>query len=605
MILNSITLNNFRQYKGNQVVVFETNPDKNVTVILGNNTSGKTTLVQAFNWCLYEIHTFDEKLLLNMDIVREHLNSTGSYSVFVEIQLVHDQKSYTIKREEFYTIEFGKCKKQGKSVLNISYKEANGETQFIKQGGPLGFNQLKATIEKILPQELSSYFFFDGERINTIDKKSNVKQAVRNLMGIEVIANAADHLNPKSRDTVCGKLNQELDLQSDKDSEKLLKQRDNFLSKIEIPKAFIKAAEQEIEQLKVLIQKDQEYINQNKETQQIQKDKEKLEQELKLDNENLNTSYINLVKDFNTNLFKFFAKPLFKTATEVLHDTRVLTGIPDMSSHTIDYLIQRGTCVCGIELDEVCKSQLKAEQSKLPPKHAGTLVRVFKEHISQYDQDSASWTDSLYADYKRAKELNKIVEHKRKTIKDFSKKLKGNNDIGKIVQDQAEKIKIKDKHIREIDKYKEEIKDYESKIELLNEQISEMASKSSKNNLILKSIDYAKEIYSFFNSSLDDKIQETQKELNESINKIFQKMYHGKRIVEVDANYGVTLQIKDEYGEFVTDTSTGLEVVKNFAFITGLVDIARQKAISKLQSNTNMDASKPYPLVMDAAFSST
>ncbi|MCL1953649.1 MAG: hypothetical protein FWF58_02755, partial [Firmicutes bacterium] len=30
-----------------------------------------------------------------------------------------------------------------------------------------------------------------------------------------------------------------------------------------------------------------------------------------------------------------------------------------------------------------------------------------------------------------------------------------------------------------------------------------------------------------------------------------------------------------------------------------------QKAISKLQSNTNMDASKPYPLVMDAAFSST
>lgn len=53
MIIKSIALNNFRQYKGAQApILFSTDKEKNVTVILGVNTSGKTTLIQAFEWCL-------------------------------------------------------------------------------------------------------------------------------------------------------------------------------------------------------------------------------------------------------------------------------------------------------------------------------------------------------------------------------------------------------------------------------------------------------------------------------------------------------------------------------------------------------------------------
>jgi DNA sulfur modification protein DndD len=55
LVIKSIALNNFRQYKGEQPpILFSTTKDKNVTVILGINTSGKTTLIQAFKWCLYE-----------------------------------------------------------------------------------------------------------------------------------------------------------------------------------------------------------------------------------------------------------------------------------------------------------------------------------------------------------------------------------------------------------------------------------------------------------------------------------------------------------------------------------------------------------------------
>ena len=53
MIIKSLKLNNFRQYKGIQKIIFSTDKEKNVTVIKGENGSGKTTLLEAFTWCFY------------------------------------------------------------------------------------------------------------------------------------------------------------------------------------------------------------------------------------------------------------------------------------------------------------------------------------------------------------------------------------------------------------------------------------------------------------------------------------------------------------------------------------------------------------------------
>ena len=47
MIINRLEMYNFRQYIGHQSVDFSTDPNKNVTVLIGINTSGKTTIVRA------------------------------------------------------------------------------------------------------------------------------------------------------------------------------------------------------------------------------------------------------------------------------------------------------------------------------------------------------------------------------------------------------------------------------------------------------------------------------------------------------------------------------------------------------------------------------
>jgi len=89
MLLKSLRMRNFRQYKGTQSIAFATDPEKNVTVILGDNTYGKTTLLQAFNWCMYENVLLDNpEDMLNYDIA-ESMPNGETEEVEVEIALVH------------------------------------------------------------------------------------------------------------------------------------------------------------------------------------------------------------------------------------------------------------------------------------------------------------------------------------------------------------------------------------------------------------------------------------------------------------------------------------------------------------------------------------
>ena len=60
-------MQNFRQFI-NEKIDFSTDPERNVTLIIGENGTGKTTFAQAFFWCLYGETDFTDKIMLNKSI---------------------------------------------------------------------------------------------------------------------------------------------------------------------------------------------------------------------------------------------------------------------------------------------------------------------------------------------------------------------------------------------------------------------------------------------------------------------------------------------------------------------------------------------------------
>ena len=101
MLIKTLRMENFRQFRGTTKVDFSCDPNKNVTIILGDNTFGKTTLLQAFNWCFYGKVNFDQRpdFLLNYELSEEMRNGEQQI-VEVEITVLHDGTEYIITRTQ-------------------------------------------------------------------------------------------------------------------------------------------------------------------------------------------------------------------------------------------------------------------------------------------------------------------------------------------------------------------------------------------------------------------------------------------------------------------------------------------------------------------------
>ena len=89
MLIKEISLYNFRQFSGKHTISFATDPEKNITMVMGDNGSGKTTLAQAFQWALYGKTEFKIKELINRD-VRDGMDPGDVYEVRVDLYIVQD-----------------------------------------------------------------------------------------------------------------------------------------------------------------------------------------------------------------------------------------------------------------------------------------------------------------------------------------------------------------------------------------------------------------------------------------------------------------------------------------------------------------------------------
>ncbi|PFL68550.1 DNA sulfur modification protein DndD [Priestia megaterium] len=600
MLLKSIAMKNFRQYRGEQLVEFSCDKERNVTVILGNNTSGKTTLLQAFNWCLYDKAVFDTKeFLLNLDVSRE-MNNGETETVEVEINLIHDNTEYIITRSQKYNCDSRGTRPSEKNV-RVSYKQTDGQIEPIKQ------IHVDNTINKILPKDLSTYFFFDTERIGNISSKADVTEAVKGLLGLSVLDNAMKHLGSKNqRTSVIGKLTASMDLAGNEKANQALKRiqteqlrREDISIQLETARSEIKHYEKRKEQL-------DEILRDNESTSKLQSEKERIERDLNHEESVLQSTYSKFLTDFNTNTVNFFAQPLMKRAMNLLKETKVDDkGVKDMNAQSIADIIKRGRCVCGTEIvnENEAYLHLMKELEFLPPHSIGTIIKNFKEKIDTYNSTNNSYSYNIQSKIEDIYRYKNRIQEWQDEVDEISKKIKGKEDMRKY-EEELNDVKVR---LRNFNKKKDRLIHDDgacsSEIERFQKIYDRQVSVSDKNKQVMTYIRYAEEVYNWIQSTYKEKELVIREKLETNVNNIFSKMYHGRRKVVIDEKYRVSLLTAYADDEVKTDESKGLETVKNFAFIAGLVELAREQIVSKAGSDSMALSSEPYPLVMDAPFS--
>ncbi|MBN1552902.1 AAA family ATPase [bacterium] len=601
MLIKSLKMKNFRQFKGETRIPFSCDPEKNVTIILGNNTFGKTTLLQAFSWCFYQTVTFDKNpdFLLNLEIETEMNNDTSS-EVEVEITLIHDNTEYVMTRTQVYTCKNGTVRGLSPS-MKVSYKQPDGQTESVRAV------QVANVINNILPEDLSSYFFFDTERVRSISTRHDVADAVKSLLGLSAMDNAIKHLGLKTtKSSVIGKFYGSMDLDGDaKAKEAIIRiqdaqaKREAIASQLDTCASEINHYEGRKEQLDTILRN-------NQTTTALQKKKETLERQIKAEltaQESLISTYL---KEFNYGSLQFYAQPLLQRALDFLKEAKIDDkGIKDLTAITIMDVIKSGKCICGAEIVEGNKvyDHLMHLIAFVPPESIGNAVRNYREKLSSFGSSSDRIYDSLKSRFEDIFRSKSRVQEWNEELEDVSTQIKGKENMR---QYELELVDVKAR-LREFQAKKERlIRDDEGckqNIETYQKIYDSLVAVSGKNKTAMQYIMYAESIRDWLDEAYRDKEDLIREKLETKVNAIFERMYHGHRRVVIDRKYQVTLLSSLADKEVDTGESEGSNRVKNFAFIAGLVALAKEKIISDSGEEGLNLTSEPYPLVMDAPFS--
>ena len=180
MRIKKLKLHNFGVYAGDNEFVFEGR--KPIVLIGGMNGRGKTTFLEAVLLSLYGQSSFaysESDYKSYSGYLKSFVNrgaNDNTCSVTLEFEIINGHlENYLIHRE------WDADAKRSKEQISV-YKD--GEyNEFLTNNWPL-------FVENVLPSALSSFFFFDGEKIAELavdNTNEQLKDSIRSMLGISVL----------------------------------------------------------------------------------------------------------------------------------------------------------------------------------------------------------------------------------------------------------------------------------------------------------------------------------------------------------------------------------------------------------------------------------
>ena len=217
MLIESITLNNYRLYEGENVIQFHFDEAKNVHLICGENGFGKTTLLHSLLWCLFGRFVGDVPVsgqetnssyaAMQKEILNQNAAKRFEEKATPEIVALIKKNGYTndyeeIKKDCVYSVaicfaEVGipsiPCQKivVARSYDSLLQKEdveilIDGvKNELTDEIGPEVFIN-----DFILNRDIAKLFFFDSEEIvsladtGTIAERRKLSKAYEEVLGI-------------------------------------------------------------------------------------------------------------------------------------------------------------------------------------------------------------------------------------------------------------------------------------------------------------------------------------------------------------------------------------------------------------------------------------
>ncbi|MEW6498462.1 MAG: AAA family ATPase [Cyanobacteriota bacterium] len=598
MKLASIRLCNFRQFYGKTPEIGLASGKSNTTVIHGNNGAGKTTLLNAFTWVLYEKFSAafaSEDQLVNKRAIAE-APFGEAVDCWVEVGFEHHNKRYQARRLcRAYKTEDGV--EQGKSELYLQIAGDDGRW-LLPQQLP------EDIIGRILPVTLHQYFFFDGERIEQIvrsDKKAEIAEATKTLLGVEVLDRSIKHLKEAKKS-----LESELALIGDSETKKLLKEQE----KLEQESSFLTQRQQEIEQelehqdeLKRTVGNRLLELGGAKELQHL---RDELEAKEKLVREQLKQAKDAQKRAISTRGYTVLLADATAEFRSLVDDLRSRGELPvGIKQEFVEDLLNQQRCICGAELIEGSHAhqQVSTWMNKAGSADVEETAIRMSAQVDELDKQIPEFWEEVDRQQANIAQGRAELSQIETQLDDINKKLRSypNEDIQQL----QSRLDETEEKIRELTLEKganqHKIETLKSQAEAKIKQIAKHKMNEAKQELAQRRIAVAQDaiervtevrsrLENQFRSSLEKRVQE-----------IFTSISFTPYIPQLNEKYELTLVNTTAGQKISVAASTGENQILSLSFIGGIIDRVRDW----IQENTLLGPdSSTFPIVMDSPFGS-
>lgn len=614
------------RYKGDNELKFSTDDEKNVTVVLGDNTFGKTTLAQAFRWALYESlndTSYTKKkdvVLLNNEIAAE-IKGPQTRDVSVEIVVLNDDEEIKFVRKATFNRKNGNpddisVKQIGQTQLTMQIRKNGIWGDLINNSGSnVESKKYKAgcvqeAIDNMLPQSLSNYFFFDGERWNDLKSKtSDIKDSVNTILGVSGLIEMMNHLKD-NRTSVAKKLREKLQGTSG-EYERLQREINGLDDMIAEYEKHIEDTTNAIVTTERTVESTQKTLNDNRKVEEDQKELRNLELDIERYEKFKADYYADIVKNIS-NSAKYFTATLLPEFEKMLEQID-LEGkdIPGVTVDTLDYLLELGECLCGTKLEEESEAYqtiLKLKK-QVPPEMLGGAAGKLKATLEAWANETKELQETIIQKADDFDIAQSTIDDKTVDKEKLEKTIDRKTNLGPVRQ--------QNKQARErLSNLKNQKVTYEVRLEQAKEnrnkkiaQLDAVAIHDKQNAQVYRCLAYVDAMYDKAAVLANQRKHTTITDLNEIIGDNFQRMFNDhEKYAKLGQDYKIHVyyhQVGNMKNYEEENLSNGETIAINFVFIVSILELARRyRELEKENEEYGMEnAILGLPLVLDGPFS--
>ncbi len=578
MIIKSMTIENYRPYKGPVSIDFATGK-QNITIIQGRNDAGKTSFINAFTWCLYDKEPFRDEGVEGRcnQLALDKVNIKDEVDVKVEMVMEDSSgRDIRITRQQTFI-----------KTSDIASRSKSNSELIIHRNDGLSENRIENPEEYIkihLPESLQEYFMFTGEKLTQFFNKNQdfVKNGVYTLYQLDLLENIniqakkwENYFNTKFR-----KINPRLSELKEERS-KIIEEEQNDKILLRQNKEHIKTLEVEIKTLYARIGASGADAN------EIRRDIENLEDEKRslkyeLDDYERQVSSL-IIDDFSPILSYDLLKNLekwedFEEEVSTDDEKEISFVVSDLKK-----LLKNKECVCGSLLEEHTDQYKHIEHLieylEENKKESGPKIEEFISKLldssgnimGRYPRDFSS---ELASKKQKIREINHDIESKDIKIDGLKTRL-DNLDIDAIdeLNKQIEENQNSIKQLTEDNTIlKENISTYPLMIEELDMLISQAILDEDVKDDIADKLDFCEEVKLISNQIYDELAVNIYQTLSEVVTEEYKTIHWKpdyKRII-VDQDFKVLVEKSRGNIVSATDPSTGSRNVLALTFMAAL-----------------------------------